>query len=318
MEIKEIQVNKIKPDLNQPRKSFDKVRLNEMAQSIKTEGVINPIEIDKGYIIITGEMRWRSAKLAGLKTVPCKILKISDKDRFMRQVIENIHHNTMSAWDTAKAMEKLLLLSAADSKEKIGRGGYNDKGITWLSEKLGKSRSSIASYLDILEASKPIIKAVRDGLSHTSIQEIKRVEPKFKKELEDKVVDKNIKHREGIRKVVSAMNKFPDDAKKIIKQDYSGCGTVDEVVDKIHRVIPSYSETPLSDALSKNLLPIQQINGIATKLYKWCRENPADELNKAQLAKAVKDMVGMKRSIDNWANKTKALSGKIVEGKIVK
>jgi len=73
--IKEIEVEKIKPDPEQPRESFDKEKLKELAQTFKTQGIIQPIEIDENYQIITGERRWRAAKLAGLKKIPCKIVR---------------------------------------------------------------------------------------------------------------------------------------------------------------------------------------------------------------------------------------------------
>jgi ParB family chromosome partitioning protein len=95
MQILQKNINEIRPDPNQPRKNFPEKRIREMAKSILTEGIINPIEIDKDGVIITGEMRWRSAKEAGLTTVPVKVIDPGE-NRFRRQVIENVHHNTMT------------------------------------------------------------------------------------------------------------------------------------------------------------------------------------------------------------------------------
>ncbi len=91
MKIVNVLLSKIKPDKNQPRQTIDEEHIKEISQSIVTEGVINAIEIDENNVIITGEQRWRAAKLAGLKEVPCKILKITPELRFRRQVIENLH-----------------------------------------------------------------------------------------------------------------------------------------------------------------------------------------------------------------------------------
>ena len=77
MEIIEIEIDKIKPDKDQPRTSMDELELKEMAQSIVTQGVINPIEVDNDMVIITGERRWRAAKIAGLKVVPVKIFNLN-------------------------------------------------------------------------------------------------------------------------------------------------------------------------------------------------------------------------------------------------
>ena len=76
-----IPIDKIRPDKNQPRKSFDEDALKGMAVSIKNEGVINAIEIDEKFIIITGEQRWRAAKIAGLKEVPVKIIENITEER---------------------------------------------------------------------------------------------------------------------------------------------------------------------------------------------------------------------------------------------
>ncbi len=72
-----IPIEKIKPDVNQPRQYIDEEDLKGMAQSIVTEGIINPIEVDKNFVIVTGERRWRAAKIAGLKSVRAMIIEVS-------------------------------------------------------------------------------------------------------------------------------------------------------------------------------------------------------------------------------------------------
>src|SRR3989338_5939330 len=107
MEYKTIPIDKIKTDSNNPRQSSKEENFKEMAKSILTAGVINPIEVDKNLVIITGERRWRAAKIAGLKMVPVRIIDISEDKRFVRQVIENIHQNTMAPLDIAMALDKI-------------------------------------------------------------------------------------------------------------------------------------------------------------------------------------------------------------------
>jgi len=124
-------VDKITPDALQPRKYFDEEALKEMAISIKNEGLINPIDFDENFVIITGERRWRSSKLAGLKEVPVRFLSgLSPDKRFIRQVQENLHQNTMSAWDTALALDKVrkMICSPGEQiakkvKERVMCGG---------------------------------------------------------------------------------------------------------------------------------------------------------------------------------------------------
>src|SRR3989344_4249364 len=126
MNYQTIAIEKLHPDPNQPRKYIDEDALKEMAVSVKNEGLINPIEVDGKFVIITGERRWRAAKIAGLKTVPIGVLEnISAKDRFIRQMQENLHQDTMSAWDTAEALDKIrktILTPAAVVKK--GSGGF--------------------------------------------------------------------------------------------------------------------------------------------------------------------------------------------------
>jgi ParB family chromosome partitioning protein len=106
--IVEKKINEIIPDKNQPRKNIDQEKLEEMTRSMITEGLINPIEIDENNVIVTGEMRWRACMAAGQEVIKCRVVKVAGRDRYKRQVIENIHNNTMNSWDTAKALEYLL------------------------------------------------------------------------------------------------------------------------------------------------------------------------------------------------------------------
>src|SRR5882757_665606 len=128
MKILELELKKIKPDPNQPRKLFNPDKVNELAQTFKTVGIINPIEVDEDYMIITGENRFRAAKVAGLTTVPVKVLKIDDNTRFLRQVIENIQYNNLSPFEIAKALEKILANFAAKSvRDKFHTSSYFEK-----------------------------------------------------------------------------------------------------------------------------------------------------------------------------------------------
>ncbi|MCX6705438.1 MAG: ParB/RepB/Spo0J family partition protein, partial [Candidatus Woesebacteria bacterium] len=165
MEIIEIEIDKIKPDSDNPRTVIEEEELKEMAQSIITEGIINPIEVDKDFMIITGERRWRAAKLAGFKTIPAKIMDLDKNQRFLRQVVENIQHNAMSDWDTANAFKKIIeagwLKSSQPKSSPIPI--TRDHGVRWLSRKIGKSKDYITEKLDILEASGDFQQAVKCG-----------------------------------------------------------------------------------------------------------------------------------------------------------
>lgn len=132
-----IPLNKIKSDEEQPRKLFDSEKIAELAESIKTHGIIQPLILRKHmedqYIIVAGERRWRAAKMAGLKEVPAVIMELTDRDILEVSLIENIQRQDLNPIEEAIAYRKLL----------------NDFNITQeeLSRRIGKSRVAIANTI---------------------------------------------------------------------------------------------------------------------------------------------------------------------------
>jgi ParB family chromosome partitioning protein len=132
-----ISINKIKCDEEQPRKLFDSEKIAELAESIKTHGIIQPLilrkHLEDQYIIVAGERRWRAAKMAGLKEIPSIIMELSDRDILEISLIENIQRQDLNPIEEALAYRKLL----------------NDFNITQeeLSKRIGKSRVAIANTI---------------------------------------------------------------------------------------------------------------------------------------------------------------------------
>lgn len=132
-----ISINKIKSDEEQPRKLFDSEKIAELAESIKTHGIIQPLILreDKKdqYIIVAGERRWRAAKMAGLKEIPAIIMELSNRDILEISLIENIQRQDLNPIEEALAYKKLL----------------NDFKITQeeLSKRIGKSRVAITNTI---------------------------------------------------------------------------------------------------------------------------------------------------------------------------
>src|SRR5579884_2011105 len=92
---KEIQLDRIQPDPNQPRRSFDEERLEELATSIRSEGVLQPIAVryDRAaerYVILHGERRWRAARRAGLESIPAVVREVAEGRRLIQQLMENV------------------------------------------------------------------------------------------------------------------------------------------------------------------------------------------------------------------------------------
>ena len=135
----ELKINEVEPNINQPRKDFDKDKLDELAESIKEHGVIQPIivtKVDDYYQIIAGERRWRASKQAGLKTIPAIVRTYDDKKKREIALIENIQRQNLNALETAQAIRELMDEHHLTQEE--------------ISKTLGKSRSSIANTLRIL------------------------------------------------------------------------------------------------------------------------------------------------------------------------
>lgn len=298
MEIKEIKISLIKPDPNQPRQELDKLAITEMAQSIKAEGVINPIEIDKQNVIITGSLRWRAAKEAGLTKIPCKIMSIEPNERFRRQVIENLHHNDMGSLDTARALKKLILMEPGSIKE--GRGGHNDKGIGWLSDQIGKSRTYIREYLDLLDTSKGFQAALKKGLKPTFIRAIRQAPEEHRPAVERKIAEGEFKTRDGAQTFVKAMNLYPDQAPALIELDYSDCETAESTVGKIQTVIPQFSIHPTEEVLQESRIPTETLIHIKESLLQWLDNNDPEDMGIIYAEDIIETLVFTRHSIEQW------------------
>lgn len=138
---KNLPLAKIEPNPDQPRKVFDQVSLDELAESIRLHGVITPITVRKGekdgyYQIIAGERRWRASQLAGLNAIPAYIRTINDENIMEMALVENIQREDLNAIEIALAYEQLL----------------DHEGMTQekVSERVGKSRTAITNYLRLL------------------------------------------------------------------------------------------------------------------------------------------------------------------------
>ncbi len=150
--INEIEIDLISPNPEQPRRTFDEETLAELAASIRELGVIQPLSLrdagDGTYQIITGERRWRAAKLAGLSTLPAYVRTASDSEVTEMALIENIQREDLNAIEVALAFRKLI--------------DTYDLTQDRLSERLGKKRATIANHLRLLKLPAEIQLGLRD------------------------------------------------------------------------------------------------------------------------------------------------------------
>ncbi len=144
--INEIELSKIAVNPNQPRREFDPVALQELADSIAEIGIIQPITLrqmdDGGYQIIAGERRFRASQMAGLTTIPAYIRTADDENVMEMALIENIQREDLNSVEIALAYQHLL----------------EQYGLTQerLSERVGKKRTTIANYLRLLKLPAPV------------------------------------------------------------------------------------------------------------------------------------------------------------------
>lgn len=203
--------SEITPDKNQPRKILDEDKLRDMAESMKTEGIINAIEIDEKNVIITGEMRWRAAKLAGLETVPCKIINSTGRDRLRRQLVENLHNNTMSPIDTAKAIHSL----GEKYKDSFNR-------VSLLGKEIGCNKDFIHDHLVILSLTEPVQKLIGEGeLPRTVGRVIRLIPSEHRERFQEKLTNDEFGDRTTAFAVARVISKNEDKANEILNIDFT-------------------------------------------------------------------------------------------------
>lgn len=150
--LNEIDVNAIDRNTKQPRKHFDIEKLEELAQSIKTYGIVQPIIVQKNgerFTIIAGERRYRAARLAGLKKVPVVVKEYSQAELMEVSLVENLQREDLNPIEEAQAMRLLMNEYHLTQEE--------------LSSRLGKSRSAIANTLRLLSLPQSVCDMVETG-----------------------------------------------------------------------------------------------------------------------------------------------------------
>ena len=201
-EIAEIDIEKIVPNRDQPRKSFDKQEIHELAESIRENGIIQPIVLrakDEVYEIVVGERRFRAAKEAGLKKVPAIIKEYSESRLLEIALIENIQRKDLNPLEEALAFKTIIDRDTITQEE--------------LSKRVGRSRSYIANMIRLLELPDEIKKFVSRGtISVGHAKAIMALNEKEKQvEIAKKVAEEGLSVRETedlVREVNASQNNF--------------------------------------------------------------------------------------------------------------
>jgi ParB family transcriptional regulator, chromosome partitioning protein len=206
LSINEIPVEQIERNQYQPRQEFEQESLAELADSIKTHGIIQPLTVrkvsDTEYQLISGERRLRASKLAGLKVVPAYVRTANDEQMLEWALIENIQREDLNPIEIAKSYERLV----------------EEMGITQdkVASKVGKKRSTITNYLGLLKLPEQVILALRAAeISMGHAKTLKNIEdPVLQMQLFNDIREKNLSVRQAeeiAKKLKAQLNKKPTD-----------------------------------------------------------------------------------------------------------
>ncbi len=198
-----VKLSKIEPDRNQPRKNFKEDELNDLADSIKNLGLIEPITVQKKrdiYEIITGERRWRAAKLAGLNEIPVIVRKYSEEEKVLVQLVENIQREALDPIEEARTYKRLLSEFDLKQDELAGR--------------IGKNRTTITNSMRLLNLDERVQNMIVDEkLTSGHARALLAItDPEEQFELANRVFDEKLSVRET-EKLVNSLKK-PKKAKK--------------------------------------------------------------------------------------------------------
>ena len=200
--IAEIDINLIETNPFQPRTEFDETALKELAQSIKEQGVIQPVTVRKlgynKYQLISGERRLRASKMAGLTKIPAFIRVANDEQMLELALIENIHRENLNAIEVAISYQRLIDECSLTQEE--------------VSEKVGKSRSAVANFLRLLKLPPEIQLAIRDG--HISMGHARALINITDKEQQRKLLQQIIEGEMNVRQMADKAKGKADKERK--------------------------------------------------------------------------------------------------------
>lgn len=182
-----VKLSRIQPDPDQPRKNFDEEKLNELADSIRTYGMISPIVVKKRgalYEIVAGERRWRAARIAGLKEIPVVIKEVDEKTSRELSIIENIQRDDLNAVEEARAYQSLIEEYGLTQEEVAAR--------------VAKNRSTITNSLRLLKLEPEILQLLQDGkITQGHARALLAVEDtELRKKIAEKCTKENLSVRE--------------------------------------------------------------------------------------------------------------------------
>lgn len=194
-----IGIHEIMPNVNQPRKTFPEEKIEELADSIREHGIIQPIVVrkkQKGYEIVAGERRWRAAMKAGLSEVPCLLRELSDEQNMLIAIIENMQREDLNPIEEAEGLHQMISTFGLTQEE--------------VSKSVGKSRPYITNSIRLLKLPDYIRLKVSEGeLTAGHGRTLITVEDgNLQRQLCDKIIEEGLSVRQT-EKLVSELGKAP-------------------------------------------------------------------------------------------------------------
>ena len=252
--INKIDISKISPNKQQPRKNFEDQEIKELSNSIKNQGLIQPIvvrEIENNeYEIIAGERRWRACQLAGLHSVECVVMSVSEESVYELALVENIQRQNLNVVEEAKAYKNLIRINNLKNED--------------LAKKLGKSSSHISNLIRILELDDEIHQMIIDGkisMGHARAligvpNAVERAKEIFEKKL-------------SVRDVEKSTSKYKQTRKKQIEKDPNIADLEKELSDKIGlKTEIQFNDNGSSGSLKLYYSDLNQLDEIMKRLKK--------------------------------------------------
>lgn len=219
-----IDINEIKPNQNQPRKSFNEEKLEELAASIIENGLIQPVilrKADKGYEIVAGERRWRACRKAGLKEIPCIIREFTDEQNMLIAIIENMQREDLNPVEEAEGLNQMIV-NFGMTQEQVSKSVGKSRPYITNALRLLKLPSEIREMLLANQLSAGHARAIA-GIGDTEKQ-IQLAEYAIKEGLSVREIEKIIKEENAPKKKISRkkaeksadVRKVEDDLKQIM------------------------------------------------------------------------------------------------------
>jgi spore photoproduct lyase len=293
--------NSLRPDPNQPRKTFDEETITNMAKTMKRTGIINAIEVDEKDCIVTGEIRWKAAKKVGIQKVPViRISEITPDERLERQLIENLHHHELDSVERENAIYKLWKTGRYESHRELG-------------DILGYHHATIDALIEAKE-----FRDRAGGLPANTptslISETQGLDDQTRVKILEKTTRGEIRRpapQTEIRRAVKIVKDAPEPIKnKFLKGELSLEKAV-EITEITHE-----APEPIKHAIAEEKITTEQARE-ATEIYKRLRER-GTEISEEKIENQIEEMSKERRFLERRKKTTigkmrKVLSGEEIE-----